>query len=378
MIELAMIPSPCYVLDERLLRENLALIRSVAERAGVKIIIAFKGFALWQTFDIVRAYVDTAAVSSVNEALLCHQEMQSKGHAYAPAYSQQDIDTLIPIVSHISFNSLSQLVKFAPQVRAKDPTLGIGLRINPEYSDVSVALYNPSSADSRLGILAEHMPEKLPDYVDGLHFHTLCESTSYALENTLQAVEERFGAYLQQVKWINMGGGHLLTSATYNVEHLISLLQRFKKKHKLDIILEPGSAFAWQTGFLVSSVQDIVKGRNVDTAILDVSFTCHMPDCLEMPYKPEVLGASEPEPGKPEYRLGGNSCLAGDYMGNWSFDKPLRIGDKVVFNDMIHYTLVKTTMFNGVSHPSIGMLTSEGTFQLLRKFAYEDYKSRLG
>jgi carboxynorspermidine decarboxylase len=226
--------------------------------------------------------------------------------------------------------------------------------------------------------VAENLNDKLPDGVEGLHFHALCEGNSFDLEKTLLAVEEKFGRYFSQIKWLNMGGGHLMTKAGYDTDHLIDLLKNFRAKYPhLQLILEPGSAFAWRTGELVSTVQDIVENKGVKTAMLDVSFSCHMPDCLEMPYKPAIMGATDPIPGKPTYRMGGNSCLAGDFYGDWSFEKPLQVGDRIVFEDMIHYTMVKTTMFNGVSHPSIGIWTKNDEFKLIREFGYEDYRGRM-
>jgi carboxynorspermidine decarboxylase len=278
--------------------------------------------------------------------------------------------------SHITFNSLQQFERFYPQTQFEN--ISCGLRINPEFSDVETDLYNPCAPGSRLGVVAELLGDKLPAGVEGLHFHTLCESTSFDLERTLAVVEEKFGKFFSQIKWLNMGGGHLMTREGYDTEHLILLLKNFNAKYPhLQLILEPGSAFAWRTGVLVSSVVDIVENKGIKTAMLDVSFSCHMPDCLEMPYKPAIVGATDFVSGKPTYRMGGNSCLSGDFYGDWSFDEELKIGDRIVFEDMIHYTMVKTTMFNGVSHPSIGIWTKENEFRLIREFGYEDYKGRI-
>jgi carboxynorspermidine decarboxylase len=370
------IPSPCFVLDEVRFRKNLELIRSVKEKAGVEIILAFKAFAMWSVFPIVREYIPCSTASSLSEARLAFEEMGSPAHTYAPAYSDREFDEIMQYSSHITFNSLTQFHRFYS--RTQFYNISCGLRINPEYSDVETDLYNPCSPGSRLGVVAEILGDKLPEGVEGLHFHTLCESNSFDLENTLRAVEEKFGKFFGQIKWLNMGGGHLMTKAGYDTNHLIDILKKFKAKYPhLQLILEPGSAFAWRTGELISTVQDIVENKGVKTAMLDVSFSCHMPDCLEMPYKPAILGATDPIPGKPAYRMGGNSCLAGDFYGDWSFDKPLEIGDRIIFEDMIHYTMVKTTMFNGVSHPSIGIWTKEGEFKLIREFGYEDYKGRM-
>ena len=379
MIDITKIPSPAYVMDESLLRKNLALIRSVRERAGVTIILAFKAFALWKSFPIIKEYISCSTASSPWEAQLAWEKMGSKAHTYSPAYTEKDFPVIKAYSSHITFNSLSQFRRFYNDTLDNATPVSCGLRINPEYSEVTADLYNPAAPGSRLGMIREELGEKLPEGIEGLHFHTLCESSSFALENTLKRVEARFGDLLPHIRWLNMGGGHLITGDNYDTEHLIGLLLDFKKKYpNLELILEPGAAFVWQTGILVSSVADIVENRGIKTAILDVSFTCHMPDCLEMPYKPVVRGAyQEAKPGKPTYRLGGNSCLSGDYMGDWSFDKALQIGDKIVFEDMIHYTIVKTTLFNGIPHPDLCLWRENGSLEIYRRFGYEDYKNRM-
>ena len=379
MIDIEKIPSPAYILDESLLRKNLALISSVKERAEVKIILAFKAFALWKAFPIIKEYITHSTASSIWEAQLAWEEMGSKAHTYSPAYKEKDFPTITKYSSHITFNSLVQFHRFYKDTLNNETHISCGLRINPEYSEVTTDLYNPATPGSRLGMIREELGEKLPEGVEGLHFHTLCESTSYALENTLKQVEAKFGDLLSQIRWLNMGGGHLITSENYDIEHLIKILKDFKQKYpNLEIILEPGAAFVWQTGVLVSSVVDIVENRGVKTAILDVSFACHMPDCLEMPYKPVVRGAyQEAITGKPTYRLGGNSCLSGDYIGDWSFDEELKIGDRIVFEDMIHYTIVKTNFFNGISHPDLYLCKEDGSLIELRHFEYDDYKNRM-
>jgi carboxynorspermidine decarboxylase len=379
MIDFSKIPSPAYVMEESSLRKNLALIQSVKERADVNIILAFKAFALWKSFPVIKEYIRHSTASSPWEAQLALEEMGSKAHTYSPAYTEKDFPLIKACSSHITFNSLSQFRRFYPNTLDNPTRISCGLRINPEYSEIETELYNPSAPGSRLGIIREELGGKLPEGVEGLHFHTLCESSSYALENTLKQVEAQFGEFFPQIQWLNMGGGHLMTREDYDVEHLIRLLQSFKKKYPhLEIILEPGAAFVWQTGVLLSSVVDIVENRGIKTAILDVSFTCHMPDCLEMPYKPTVRGAyQESVYRKPAYRLGGNSCLSGDYMGDWSFDEELRIGDKIIFEDMIHYTIVKTTMFNGIPHPDLCLWKENGTLETYRRFGYEDYKNRM-
>ncbi|NDW17313.1 carboxynorspermidine decarboxylase [Dysgonomonas sp. 216] len=379
MPQIEKIPSPCYVMEETLLRKNLSLIKSVKDRAQVNIILAFKAYALWKSFPIIREYIPHSTASSVYEARLAFEEMGSLAHTFSPAYTMENFPVFLQYSSHITFNSLSQFQRFYPLVVKDGNKVSCGLRINPEYSVVETDLYNPATPGSRLGILSEDLGDKLPDGVDGLHFHTLCESSSFDLEKTLEHVEAKFGRFLSQIKWINFGGGHLITRKDYDVEHLIGLLKNFKTKYpNLEIIMEPGSAFAWQTGFLLSTVTDIVENKGIKTAILDVSFACHMPDCLEMPYKPYIRGAyHDSVEGKPTYRMGGNSCLSGDFIGDWSFDEPLSIGDKIIFEDMIHYTIVKTTMFNGISHPAIALWTKDEKLEIYREFEYDDYKNRM-
>lgn len=378
MVDIQQIPSPCYVMEEQLLRNNLSLISRVKKEAGVNIIMAFKAFAMWKAFPIVREYIPYSTASSKFEARLAFEEMGSLAHTYSPAYTEQDFPEILKYSSHITFNSLSQFERFYPMVQADGNRVSCGLRINPEYSDVETELYNPCAPGSRMGVVRDRLGEELPEGIEGLHFHTLCESTSYDLEKTLQAVEERFGDLLSKVKWINMGGGHLMTRKGYDTDHLVKLLRAFKQKHpNLEIIMEPGSAFAWQTGFLLTTVVDIVENHGIRTAIIDASFTCHMPDCLEMPYKPVIRYATDAVEGKPTYRIGGNSCLSGDYMGDWSFDKPLQVGDKLIFEDMIHYTIVKTTMFNGIPHPALALWSVDDELVMYREFGYDDYKNRL-
>lgn len=376
MIDFSRFPSPCYIMEEDLLRQNLALIRDVKDRAGVEIILAFKAFAMWRSFPIFREYIDHSTASSVYEARLALEEFGSKAHTYSPAYTEEDFGEIMRCSSHISFNSLSQFVRFAPLAISEG--ISCGIRINPEYSEVETELYNPCAPGSRFGITADQLPDTLPEGIEGFHCHTHCESSSYALERTLKHIEEKFARWFPAIKWLNLGGGHLMTRKDYDVEHLIALLKDLRARYPhLQIILEPGSAFAWQTGVLTSTVVDVVEILGVRTAILNVSFTCHAPDCLEMPYQPEVRGAQKGNAGPYVYNLGGNSCLSGDYMGSWSFDHELRIGERIVFEDMIHYTTVKTNMFNGIHHPAIALWTSEGTAEIYREFRYEDYRDRM-
>lgn len=377
MIDYTKVPSPCYVIDEERFRKNLSLIKHVADESGAEIILAFKGFAMWGVFPILREYVNGAAASSVDEARLCYDEIGSLAHTYSPVYSESEFGKILRYSSHVTFNSIAQYRKFSNVLKNYSRKISAGLRINPGFSEISTGLYNPCSPGSRLGVTAEQLSGDLPERIEGLHFHVLFESDSFALEKVLKVVEERFGKHLNKLKWINMGGGHLMTRKNYDTGHLIKIIREFREKWGVHVILEPGSAFAWETGELVSTVEDIVENQGINTAILNVSFTAHMPDCLEMPYKPAIAGTTEPAEGKPVYRMGGNSCLSGDVMGDWSFNHELKPGDRIIFLDMIHYTMVKTTTFNGVQHPSIGMWTMDGEFKLIREFGYKDYKNRL-
>lgn len=372
------VTSPSFVIEEQKLLLNLELIAKVMREAGVEIIPAFKGFSMWSVFPLLRKYVSGASASSLNEARLCFEEMKAKAHTYVPAYNPADFQEILKYSSHLVFNSMAQFYKHINEVNKFPEKISVGLRVNPEFSEVEPLIYNACAPGSRLGILAGQLPEILPPEVEGLHFHTLCESGADDLEKTLEAFETHFARYIPQVKWINMGGGHLMTRKGYDIEKLISLLKKFKEKYNKHIILEPGSAFAWDTGVLVSTVLDVVENKGIKTAMLDVSFAAHMPDCLEMPYKPKIEGAYfEPIPEKPTYRMGGNSCLSGDFVGFWSFDEELKPGDRIIFEDMIHYTMVKTNFFNGVGHPSIGILHSDGEFELVRSFSYQEYKNKL-
>ncbi len=375
MINFEGVTSPCYILDEALLLENLSKIDYVREQSGAEIIVALKANAMWSIFPILAAHSDGATASSAAEARLVFEEYGSPAHTYAPLYTDSTIEEIIACSSHITFNSLNQYERFSQ--RALLNGLSCGLRVNPRYSPVETDLYNPCVVGSRLGVTPEELVE-LPAGVEGLHFHVLCESRAEHLAKALEAFEEHYGRFIPQLKWVNMGGGHLMTHADYDCEELISILKAFKARHPhLRLILEPGSAFTWRTGVLLSRVEDIVENGGVRTAMLDVSFACHMPDCLEMPYKPAIVGAHDPKEGEEEWRMGGNSCLAGDYCGVWAFDERPKVGDRVVFEDMIHYTMVKTTMFNGVAHPSIAIARTSGEVEVVRTFGYEDYKNRL-
>lgn len=377
--------TPYYLLEEKLLRRNLSLISRVAEESGAEIILAFKAFALWKTFHVFREYISHTTASSPYEARLAFEEFGSLAHTYSPAYTEQDMPEIMRCSGHITFNSLSQYERFGKMVQQYDGhPISCGLRVNPEYSEIETALYDPCAPGSRFGVLASQLPDTLPAGIEGFHCHCHCESDALALEHTLEHLEAKFGKWMPQIKWLNLGGGHLMTRAGYDTTHLINIIKGLRQRYPwLKIILEPGSAFAWQTGSLVSSVVDIVENKGIRTAILDVSFTCHMPDCLEMPYQPVVRGAeslpfdSDTSGKENVYRLGGNSCLSGDFMGYWAFEKPLQIGQKVIFEDMIHYTTVKTTMFNGIHHPSLVMQHLDGSQEVLRQYKYEDYRDRM-
>lgn len=377
-VDFSKIPSPAYVLEESLLKRNLELIRRVQEQSGATIIVALKGFSMYKMFPMVKEYLSGATASSLNEARLIVEEMGCEAHTYCPAYKEEEFNEMMEYSSHLTFNSLSQYALYKDRVLGFRKKISMGLRINPEYAEVETDMYNPAVRGSRLGITRNLLGDTLPEGIEGIHSHTLCENDSYVLERTLVHIEEKFGDLLHQAKWLNLGGGHLMTRAGYDHEHLIGLIRRLRNKYNLEVILEPGSAIAWETGFLRSKVLDIVDSLGIRVAILDTSFAAHMPDTLEMPYKPKVWGAeSEAVEGKYVYRLGGMTCLAGDYMSEYSFDAPLKVGDTVVFNDMIHYTMVKTTTFNGVGLPAIGIIRENGEFELFKSFGYETFKDRI-
>lgn len=376
MIDYNKFPSPCYIVEEDLLRKNLSLIKSVADQTGVEIILAFKAFALWRTFPIFREYIEHSTASSLYEARLAFKEFGSRAHTYSPAYVPEEFDEIVKYSRCITFNSFSQFEHYYPATIGKDVSCGI--RVNPEYSEVKTALYNPCAPGTRFGVTSDQLPDKLPSSIEGFHCHCLCESMPDELERMLQHLEAKFSSWFPQIKWLNLGGGHLMTHQDYDTTRLVEILKGLRKRYPwLKIILEPGSAFAWRTGVLSSKVVDIVENHGIRTAILNVSFTCHMPDCLEMPYQPDIIGASKGEEGSYTYRLGGNSCLSGDFIGTWSFEQELRIGDRIIFEDMIHYTTVKTNMFNGIHHPAIGMWTSNANAVILKQFEYSDYRDRM-
>jgi carboxynorspermidine decarboxylase len=383
-IDYSATPSPCFVLEEARLRANLERLAEVSQRSGATILCALKGFALYGSFPLVRRYLAGVTASSLAEALLGLEAFGGEIHAYCPAYIPDDFDTIARIASHVTFNSIDEYRRYRPRLRGASP----GLRINPEYAEVATDLYNPCVPGSRLGVTAATLARecgegKLPDGIAGLHSHTMCEQGADTLARTLEHIESKFGRLLDQVRWLNLGGGHALTRAGYDHDALVELIRGIRARHpQLErIILEPGSAVGWQTGELVSTVLDIVENQGVRTAMLDASFSAHMPDCLEMPYRPTVLGASNSlDHGGGEgyrYHLGGQTCLAGDFMADYVFERPLAVGDRVVFADMIHYTMVKTTTFNGIRLPAIAIWREDGTLDVQKRFGYEDYKRRI-
>ena len=368
--------TPFYIVYEDKLRRNIETIREVADRAGVEIIMAFKANALWRTFPIFREYGVNATASSLNELRLAREELKANVHSYCPAYTEATIGDYLDGSTHITFNSLSQAERFLPEVAKRGGRVSAGLRVNPHCSVIETDLYNPSLPGSRFGVSAEDMPAELPRGIEGFQFHALCESGPEELAKVLEAFEAQFGRFLPGLKWVNMGGGHLMTREGYDRDRLVEILRGFKERHpNLHVIMEPGSAWTWRTGDLITEVVDIVENQGVKTAIVDVSFACHMPDTLEMPYQPAIT-ESTPD-GAHAYRLGGNSCLSGDYVGDWHFAEPLRAGQRLTLEDMNHYTTVKTTMFNGIQHPAMVLCRPGGECEILREFTYEDYKSRM-
>lgn len=378
-IEELQLETPYYIVYEDKLRHNLEKLSAVAREADVKIIMAFKANALWKTFPIIREYFLASTASSLNEMKLSLEHLGHDVHAYCPVYTERSFPEFLAGCSHITFNSLAQFRKFYPQMQASGRKVSAGLRVNPHCSVIETDIYNPCVPGSRFGENPENLRDGLLEGIEGLHFHALCESSSQDLEQVLKAFKEQYGHLLPGLKWLNMGGGHLITRKDYDTDLFIQLMQGLHEEYPgLQLIIEPGSAFTWQTGDLVTEVLDVVTDAGIHTAIIDASFACHMPDCLEMPYKPVCAQAlpDESREGIP-YRLGGNSCLSGDFVGDWKFAEPLKAGDRLRLLDMNHYTTVKTNMFNGIQHPAIYLSRNDGKIELLRKFDYEDYRSRM-
>ena len=378
-IEELQLETPYYIVYEDKLRHNLEKLSAVAREADVKIIMAFKANALWKTFPIIREYFLASTASSLNEMKLSLEHLGHDVHAYCPVYTERSFPEFLAGCSHITFNSLAQFRKVYPQMQDSGRKVSAGLRVNPHCSVIETDIYNPCVPGSRFGENPENLRDGLPEGIEGLHFHALCESSSRDLEQVLKAFKEQYGHLLPGLKWLNMGGGHLITRKDYDTDLFIQLMQGLHEEYPgLQLIIEPGSAFTWQTGDLVTEVLDVVTDAGIHTAIIDASFACHMPDCLEMPYKPVCAQAlpDESREGIP-YRLGGNSCLSGDFVGDWRFAEPLKAGDRLRLLDMNHYTTVKTNMFNGIQHPAIYLSRNDGKIELLRKFDYEDYRSRM-
>lgn len=375
-IDFSCLPTPCYIVDERLLRKNLEILHSVQERTGCSILLALKGFSMYSVFPLVGQYLKGVTSSSLFEARLGFEEMGKEVHVYAPAFIEEDFDQLIKYCDHIVFNSFGQWKKYKDKVKSSSKKIECGIRINPEYSEISTPIYNPCYKNSRLGVtLANFRPDEL-DGIDGLHFHTMCEQNSDTLSRTISVVDEKFGEYIKRMKWVNLGGGHHITRPDYDIETLVSSILYFKEKYGVDIYLEPGEAIALNTGFLVAKVLDIIE-NGMEIAILDASAACHMPDVLEMPYRPNIIDAGNPGEYPYTYRLGGNTCLSGDIIGDYSFKQPLKPGDKLVFCDMAHYTMVKNNTFNGVNLPSIALFSEKEGIKIIKQFGYEDFKTRL-
>ncbi|MGY5487504.1 carboxynorspermidine decarboxylase [Paenibacillus sp. ALE2] len=376
-IDITRLPSPCYLVDERLLVKNLEVLNSVQERTGCSILLALKGFSMFSTFPLVGKYLKGVTSSSLFEARLGREKMDKEVHVYAPAYVDSEFDELLEYVDHIVFNSFDQLKRFKSRVQGvTSKKIDIGIRVNPEYSEIETPLYDPCYNNSRMGVtLANFRPEDL-DGVDGIHFHTMCEQNSDTLERTIKVVDEKFGPYIKQMKWLNFGGGHHITREDYDLDTLVRCIQYFQDKYGVQVYLEPGEAIALNTGYLVATVLDTMK-NGMDIAILDTSAECHMPDVLAMPYRPNIIGAGKPGEYAHTYRLGGLTCLAGDVIGDYSFKEPLKPGDKLVFCDMAHYTMVKNHMFNGVNLPAIASYNDEEGIKVIRQFSYEDFSSRL-
>lgn len=375
-IEFDKVPSPSYVVDERLLKKNLETLNYVQEKTGAKILLALKGFSMHSVFPLVSKYLTGVTSSSLFEARLGFEKMGKEVHSYAPAYMDSEFDELMSYTDHIVFNSFAQWDRFKDKVKNADKKIDVGIRINPEYSEIETELYNPCAPYSRFGVTLDNFDADRLDEIDGLHFHTMCEQNSDTLKRTLKVVDEKFGEHIKKVKWLNLGGGHHITRPDYDIETLIECILYLKEKYDVEVYLEPGEAIALNTGYLVSTVLDIMK-NGMDLAILDTSATCHMPDVLEMPYRPNIIGAGMPGEYEYTYRLGGMTCLSGDVIGDYSFKEPLKPGDKIVFCDMAHYTMVKNHMFNGVNLPSIVSYNDEEGIKVIRQFKFEDYSNRL-
>ena len=376
-IDVTMMPSPCYLVDERLLEKNLKILDCVQKESGAKIILATKAFSMFSTFPLIGKYLNGVTSSSLFEARLGYEEMGKEVHIFSPAYRMDEFNEIMKYSDHIIFNSFNQWKLYRDKVKNhKDKKIECGIRINPEYSEIETDIYNPCFENSRMGVTLENFEEDEFEGIDGLHFHTMCEQGADVLERTIKVVDEKFGKYIEKVKWINFGGGHHITREGYELEKLIDSILYIKNKYNVDVYLEPGEAIALNAGFLVSTVLDIMKnGMNI--AILDTSAECHMPDVLAMPYRPYIIDSGMPNEYEYTYRFGGPTCLAGDIIGDYSFKEPLKIGDKLIFCDMAIYSMVKNNTFNGVNLPAIVKYSEENGLEVIKKFGYEDFKNRL-
>ena len=374
--QLSNLKTPCYVIDEKLLIKNLEILKRVEDETGCKILLAQKAYSAYSTYPLIGKYLHGVTSSSLFEARLGYEEMGKEVHIYAPAYRDDEIDDIIKYSDHIVFNSFNQWNKFKDKIKNADKKIECGIRINPEYSEVDTEIYDPCSKSSRLGVTADNFAEQYLDEIDGLHFHTMCEQNSDTLERTIKVVEEKFGKYFNKIKWINFGGGHHITRDDYDVDKLIKCILYIKNKYNIQVYLEPGEAVALNAGYLVSTVLDIVE-NSMHLAIMDTSAACHMPDVIEMPYRPNIIGSKKPSEGKYTYRLGGPTCLAGDIIGDYSFDNALKVGDKLIFCDMAIYSMVKNNTFNGINLPDIVLLSKDGDTKVIKEFNYNNFKARL-
>ncbi len=376
-IDFSNLPTPCYIVDERLLIKNLELLKSVQDRTGCSILLAQKGFSMYSVYPLIGKYLKGVTSSSLFEARLGYEEMGKEVHIYAPAYIEEEFDEILKYSDHIVFNSFNEWDKYKARVKnVKSKKIECGIRINPEYSEIETHLYDPCYNSSRLGVTFSNFKEDKLDGIDGLHFHTMCEQNSDTLERTIKVVDEKFGEYIKNMKWLNFGGGHHITRSDYDIEALVRSISYFQDKYGVKVYLEPGEAIALNTGYLVTKVLDIVE-NGMKIAILDASAACHMPDVLEMPYRPNIIDGGKPGENEYTYRLGSHTCLAGDVIGDYSFNQPLKPGDKLVFCDMAHYTMVKNNTFNGINLPTIALYTEKDDIKIIKKFGYEDFKIRL-
>lgn len=375
-IDISSLPTPSYIVDERLLIKNLEKLKSIIDRTGCRILLAQKGFSMFYFYPLIKKYLNGTTASSLYEARLGFEEMGNETHIFNPSYREDEIDEILSMVDHIVFNSFNQWSKYKNLVKSHERTISCGLRVNPEYSSVETEIYNPTGKFSRFGVTKVNFKEDELDGIDGLHFHALCEQNSDALEATLVAFEEKFGQYLHGMKWVNFGGGHHITRDDYDVEKLINCINHIKNKYNVEVYLEPGEAVALNTGFLVTEVLDTIYNE-MDILLVDTSAACHMPDVIEMPYRPFIINSGMPNEKTYTYKLGGPTCLAGDVIGDYSFDNPINIGDKLIFTDMAHYSMVKNNTFNGINLPAIAVYTEKDGVKVIRSFKYEDFRNRL-